>query len=262
VVSNVSDLGGRVAGEAGISGPRPLIGLTSYRQQAQTGVWDVQASFLPAVYIDAVTRAGGVAVLLPPQPVDGDAAAQAVAALDGVIITGGGDIDPERYGAERHEKTDPANPMRDAWEDAVLSAAIEQEVPFLGICRGLQVLNVNRGGTLLQHLPEVVGDDRYNKGGGEFAVNTAEIEGGKIAELLSGEGQLAVKSYHHQAVDTLGDGLQVTARAEDGTVYAVELPDVAFGVAVQWHPEEDAAEDARLFAGLVEAARAHRSVRA
>lgn len=238
-----------------------MIGLTSYRQRAQTGVWDVQASFLPAVYIDAVTNAGGIAVLLPPQPLDGDAAADVVASLDGVIVTGGGDVAPERYGAERHEKTDPANELRDAWEDAILSAAIEQQVPFLGICRGLQVLNVNRGGTLLQHLPDVVGDDRYNAGGGNFSVNRAEVEGGRLAELLDGDSELDVKSYHHQAVDRLGEGLQVSARTADGTVYAVELPDVPFGVAVQWHPEEDAAEDARLFAGLVEAAREHRSSR-
>jgi putative glutamine amidotransferase len=238
-----------------------LIGLTSYRQRAQTGVWDVQASFLPAVYIDAVTNAGGIAVLLPPQPLDGDAAGDVVASLDGVIVTGGGDVAPERYGAERHEKTDPANELRDAWEDAILSAAIEQQVPFLGICRGLQVLNVNRGGTLLQHLPDVVGDDRYNAGGGNFSVNRAEVEGGRLAELLDGDSELDVKSYHHQAVDRLGEGLQVSARTADGTVYAVELPDVPFGVAVQWHPEEDAAEDARLFAGLVEAAREHRSSR-
>lgn len=241
-------------------GSRPLIGLTSYRQRAQTGVWDVQASFLPAQYIDAVTNAGGIAVLLPPQPVDAAAAAEVVSGLDGVIITGGGDIDPGRYGAERHEKTDPANHLRDDWEDAILSAAIEQEVPFLGICRGLQVLNVNRGGTLLQHLPEVVGDDRYNKGGGNFAVNKAEISGGRIGELLDDE--LDVKSYHHQAVDELGEGLSVSARATDGTVYAIELPDHPFGVAVQWHPEEDAAEDARLFAGLVDAAREHRKAHA
>jgi putative glutamine amidotransferase len=245
-----------------VSERKPVIGLTSYRQRAQTGVWDVQASFLPAQYIDAVTNAGGIAVLLPPQPVDAAEAAEVVASLDGVIITGGGDIDPGRYGADRHEKTDPANLMRDAWEDAILTAAIEQEVPFLGICRGLQVLNVNRGGTLLQHLPDVVGDDRYNKGGGEFAVNTAEVEGGRLAELLDGDAELDVKSYHHQAVDALGDGLTVSAHAEDGTVYAIELPDHPFGVAVQWHPEEDAAEDARLFAGLVDAAIEHRKAHA
>ena len=234
---------------------RPVIGLTSYRQRAQTGVWDVTASFLPAVYFDAVTKAGGIAVLLPPQePVDADIAAQVVGSLDGIIITGGGDVAPERYGAERHEKTDPANLMRDAWEDALLSAAIEHEVPFLGICRGLQVLNVNRGGTLVQHLPEVVGDDRYNKGGGQFATNRVEIEGGELSELIP-DAELDVKSYHHQAVQDVGAGLTVTARSEDGTIQAIELEGVPFGVAVQWHPEEDAAEDIRLFQGLVDAAR-------
>jgi putative glutamine amidotransferase len=241
---------------------KPLIGLTTYRQRAQTGVWDVTASFLPAVYIDAVTAAGGTAVLLPPQePVDAGIAAQVVGALDGLIITGGGDVAPERYGAERHEKTDPRNAMRDAWEDALLGAAIEHQVPFLGICRGLQVLNVNRGGSLVQHLPDVVGDDRYNKGGGNFATNRVTVEGGELAGLLAGDAELDVKSYHHQAVQDVGAGLRVTARSGDGVVQAIELEGVPFGVAVQWHPEEDAAEDARLFQGLVDAAREHRRVK-
>lgn len=246
------------------SGSRPVIGLTSYRQRAQTGVWDVTASFLPAVYIDAVTKAGGIAVLLPPQdPVDPAIAAQVVDGLDGLIVTGGGDVAPERYGAERHDKTDPLNAMRDAWEDALLAAAIDREVPFLGICRGLQVLNVNRGGTLLQHLPDVVGDDRYNKGGGNFATNSVEIdEGTELSGLLDGDRKLDVKSYHHQAVQDVGAGLRVTARSGDGTIQALELEGVPFGVAVQWHPEEDAAEDVRLFAGLIDAAKTHRSVRA
>ncbi len=246
------------------SGSRPVIGLTSYRQRAQTGVWDVTASFLPAVYIDAVTKAGGIAVLLPPQdPVDPAIAAQVVDGLDGLIVTGGGDVAPERYGAERHDKTDPLNAMRDAWEDALLAAAIDREVPFLGICRGLQVLNVNRGGTLLQHLPDVVGDDRYNKGGGNFATNSVEIdEGTELSGLLDGDRELDVKSYHHQAVQDVGAGLRVTARSGDGTIQALELEGVPFGVAVQWHPEEDAAEDVRLFAGLIDAAKTHRSVRA
>jgi putative glutamine amidotransferase len=241
-----------------LSARRPIIGLTTYRQRAQTGVWDVQASFLPTVYIDAVTSAGGVAVLLPPQPLHDGLAAQVVGTVDGIIITGGGDVAPERYGAERHLKTDPANELRDAWEDALLSAAIDQQVPFLGICRGLQVLNVNRGGTLLQHLPDVVGDDRYNKGGGNFSVNRAEVEGGRLAELLGDDAELDVKSYHHQAIEDVAPGLRVTARSGDGIIQAVELEGVPFGVAVQWHPEEDAAEDARLFAGLVEAAREYR----
>ena len=239
-----------------------MIGLTSYRQRAQTGVWDVTASFLPAVYIDAVTKAGGIAVLLPPQePVDASIAEQVLAGLDGLIVTGGGDVAPERYGAERHEKTDPRGAMRDAWEDALLAAAIDREVPFLGICRGLQVLNVNRGGTLVQHLPEIVGDDRYNKGGGEFATNRVEIDPGtELAGLLDGDRELDIKSYHHQAVQDVGAGLRVTARSGDGTIQALELEGVPFGVAVQWHPEEDAAEDVRLFAGLIDAARNRRSV--
>jgi putative glutamine amidotransferase len=242
-------------------GSKPVIGLTSYRQRAQTGVWDVTASFLPAVYIDAVTKAGGIAVLLPPQdPVDADIAAQVVDGLDGLIVTGGGDVAPERYGAERHEKTDPLNAMRDAWEDALLAAAIDHEVPFLGICRGLQVLNVNRGGTLLQHLPDVVGDDRYNKGGGNFATNRVEVDPGTgLSDLLDGDRELNVKSYHHQAVQDVGAGLRVTARSGDGTIQALELEGVPFGVAVQWHPEEDAAEDVRLFAGLIDAAKDRRS---
>lgn len=245
------------------NGSKPLIGLTSYRQRAQTGVWDVTASFLPAVYIDAVTKAGGIAVLLPPQePIDAEIATRVVDGLDGLIVTGGGDVAPERYGAERHEKTDPLNAMRDAWEDALLAAAIDREVPFLGICRGLQVLNVNRGGTLVQHLPDVVGDDRYNKGGGNFATNRVEVEEGtELAELLAGDRELDVKSYHHQAVQDVGAGLRVTARSGDGTIQAIELEGVPFGVAVQWHPEEDAADDVRLFAGLIDAAREHRSVR-
>lgn len=241
---------------------RPVIGLTSYRQRAQTGVWDLTASFLPAVYIDSVAKAGGIAVLLPPQePADAATASAVLNRFDGLIVTGGGDVAPERYGAERHEKTDPANLLRDAWEDALLSAAIERQVPFLGICRGLQMLNVNRGGTLEQHLPDVVGDDRYNKGGGKFAMNRAQLEGGRVTELL-GAGSVDVQSYHHQAVRDVGTGLTVTARSADGTIQAIELEGVPFGVAVQWHPEQDLEEDVRLFAGLVEAARDYRKASA
>ena len=220
----------------------------------------MQASFLPVVYIDAVTKAGGLAVVLPPQePVDADIAAQVVDGLDGLIVTGGGDVAPERYGAERHEKTDPLNAMRDAWEDSLLAAAIDLELPFLGICRGLQVLNIARGGTLVQHLPDLVGDDRYNKGGGNFSSNRVAVDSGtELSGLLGGDPELVVKSYHHQAVQDVGAGLRVTARSGDGTIQALELEGVPFGVAVQWHPEEDAAEDVRLFAGLIEAAKVHR----
>ncbi len=237
----------------------PIIGLTTYRQRAQTGVWDVEAAFLPTAYIDAVTRAGGIAMLLTPQPVDADVAADIVDGLDGLIVTGGPDVDPSRYGAVPHPATDRPKPLRDDWEAALLDAAIEVGVPFLGICRGLQLLNVHRGGTLHQHLPEVVGSDRYNQGGGVFSVNHVDLEPGTmLAGLLDDDPGVEVKSYHHQAVDRVGDGLAVTARTDDGTVQAVELAGVPFGVAVQWHPEEDAEEDGRLFAGLVDAARAYR----
>ncbi|HWR86122.1 MAG TPA: gamma-glutamyl-gamma-aminobutyrate hydrolase family protein [Rhodoglobus sp.] len=234
----------------------PVIGLTTYLEQAQSGVWDVQASFLPKVYFEAVNRAGGIAVLLPPQPVDEAIAERVLDGLDGLIITGGKDVDPARYGQQPHETTDEPSRDRDAWEDALLTEALQRGLPFLGICRGAQLLNVALGGTLHQHLPEVVGSDRYNKGGGHFALNQVEVGGGTLATLVDPE--LTVKSYHHQAIDELADGLVVTARSDDGVIQAVEVEGVPFGVGVQWHPEEDAAEDARLFEGLVQAAREYR----
>ena len=241
-----------------LSASRPLIGLTTYLEQAQTGVWDVPAAFLPKVYFEAVTRAGGVAVLLPPQPVDADIAASVLRGLDGLIITGGKDVDPARYGQEPHAETDAPRLDRDAWEDALLTAAIDLQLPFLGICRGAQLMNVALGGTLHQHLPEVVGSTRYSLGGGEFAQNEVTVDGSKLAAMI-GESVVG-KSYHHQAIDELAEGLVVTARSDDGVIQAVELPAVPFGVGVQWHPEQDE-DDIRLFEGLVEAAREYRSSR-
>jgi len=252
-----------VSSEAGIRPlPRkPVIGLTTYKQRAQTGVWDVTAAFLPAVYFEAVQRAGGIPILLPPQPVDDEVTGRVLDGLDGLIVTGGADVDPARYGQEAAPETDKPHLERDTWEDALLTGAIDRGLPFLGICRGMQVLNVNRGGTLLQHLPDVVGDDRFRIGNGKFATNLVETEPGSELDALVGA-KLPVKSYHHQGLDVVGDGLKVTARTDDGIVQAVELEGVPFGLAVQWHPEEDAAEDARLFAGLVGAARSYAEVRA
>jgi putative glutamine amidotransferase len=243
-----------------LSASKPIIGLTTYLEQAKTGVWDVPAAFLPRVYFDAVTNAGGIAVLLPPQPVDESTAQRVMAGLDGLIIAGGKDVDPARYGQQPHPTTDEPRRDRDAWEDALLRAAIDTETPFLGICRGAQVLNVALGGTLHQHLPEVVGDDRYQKGNGVFSEVPVAVESDSALAGLIGD-SIDVKVYHHQAIDRVADGLTVTARSDDGIIEAVELGSVPFGLAVQWHPEETG-DDLRLFAGLVEAAREHRMERA
>ncbi|AYG05363.1 gamma-glutamyl-gamma-aminobutyrate hydrolase family protein [Gryllotalpicola protaetiae] len=237
----------------------PVIGITTYLQRAQTGVWDVPASFLPKTYLDGVTDAGGIAVLLPPQPTTPACAARVLSRLDGLIIAGGVDVDPARYGQAAHEKTDAPQTMRDTWDLALLDAAIATEVPFLAICRGAQVLNVLRGGTLHQHLPDVVGSPRYQLGGGAFNRVEVEITPGSTIARLVGEHSVG-SMYHHQAIDEVGDGLVVTARSDDGVVEAVELPSVPFGVAVQWHPEEET-DDRRLFAGLVEAAKAYATER-
>lgn len=259
MASNVSEPEA-VAGGADASAP-PVIGITTYLEQAQTGVWDVRASFLPKVYLDAVTDAGGIAVLLPPQPASPVVAATVLAALDGLIVAGGADVDPARYGQEPHERTGAPRVDRDDWEDALLTAAIEAELPFLGICRGAQVLNVALGGTLHQHLPDVVGTEAYQPAPAVFGETTVQVEdGSRLAELVGGTDPLPVHVYHHQALDEVAPGLVVTARSDDGVIEAVELPSVPFGVGVQWHPEENAA-DRRLFAGLVDAARTHREAR-
>ena len=229
---------------------RPVVGLTTYLEQAKQGVWDVRAAFLPEQYFDAVTASGGIAVLLPPQSGPDAAAPAVVDGLDGLILTGGLDVDPSLYGAERHPLTDPARPERDAWELALFRGAEERRMPVLAICRGLQLVNVARGGTLHQHLPEAFGTERYRVGGGVFATNEVAVQdGSRLAELVGG-GPIEVHSYHHQGVDRLGDGLVVTARTDDGLVQAVESDGDGYLVGVQWHPEENR-EDRRLFAGLV-----------
>jgi putative glutamine amidotransferase len=238
-----------------------VVGLTTYLEQAKQGVWDVRAAFLPEQYFDAVTASGGIAVLLPPQQ-DPDAAAPAVLdGLDGLILTGGLDVDPSLYGAERHPLTDPGRPERDAWELALFRGAEERRMPVLAICRGLQLVNVARGGTLHQHLPEALGTERYRVGGGVFATNEVAVQGGSRLAQLVGDGPIEVHSYHHQGVDRLGDGLVVTARTDDGLVQAFESDGDGYVVGVQWHPEENR-EDRRLFSGLVAEASAFRLARA
>ena len=238
----------------------PLIGLTTYRQQAQSGVWDVHASFLPGAYLDGVTRGGGVAVLLPPQPVDTGAAGRVLDALDGLIITGGRDVDPGSYGHEPHPETDEPARDRDAWEFALTDAALQRRMPILGICRGAQVLNVALGGTLHQHLPDVIGHSGHRAGDAVFATSAVRtVAGSRVAGMVGSSAE--VKCYHHQAIDRLGDGLVVSAADADGVIEAVEIPGPDFVVAVQWHPEETL-EDLRIFSGLVQAARDYATAQA
>lgn len=231
-----------------------MIGLTTYRQQARSGVWDVAASFLPAGYLEGVTRAGGIAVLLPPQPVDDDAAEQVIGRLDGLILTGGKDVNPAAYGHQPHPATEEPAYERDAWEFAVLGAALRRGVPVLGICRGPQVINVALGGTLHQHLPDVVGHSGHRVAEATFASHTARIEAGSRLGRLLGD-TVATRCYHHQAIDQLGAGLIASARC-DGVIEGIESVGADFVVGVQWHPEENL-DDLRLFTALVDAARNH-----
>ena len=245
-------------------GVRPVLGVTTYRQRARSGVWDVPAAFLPAIYIEGVTLTGGVAALLPPQPVDEAIAQRVISGLDGLVITGGCDVDPARYRQSRHSATDEPARDRDNWEFALLRAALIRRIPVLGICRGAQVLNVALGGTLHQHLPEVLGHDRHQRGNAVFCTTVVRTVPGTRLAALVGE-STEVQCYHHQAIAELGDRLIASASDADGVIEAVEMdPGVdspGFCVAVQWHPEERL-DDLRLFAGVVDAAREFATERA
>jgi putative glutamine amidotransferase len=227
---------------------RPLIGLSTYREQARWGVWDQPADLLPTRYADSIQRAGGVPVLLP--PIEPAAATYAVGRLDGLVIAGGADVDPGRYGADPHPLTVSWRTDRDAWELALLEAAEGRELPVLGICRGMQVMAVHSGGTLDQHLPDSVGHQTHSPSGPEFGDVDIETVPGTRLRMLLGD-RSSVGCHHHQSVRE-HPGFIVAARAEDGTVEAIEAPGERFRLAVQWHPETRA--DAGLFAGLVAAA--------
>jgi putative glutamine amidotransferase len=241
-----------------LSASRPALGLTTYLQQAQTGIWDVRASFLPAIYFEGVALAGGISVLLPPQPVDGDIADRVLDGLDGLIITGGRDVDPASYGQQPHSATDEPvadNRTRDAFEIALVHGAMRRGMPVLGICRGAQVINVALGGTLHQHLPDVIGHTHHQRGNAVFSTSAVRTVPGTRLAALIGESSDA-QCYHHQAIDRLGESLIVSAQDTDGVIEAVEIPGETFVLAVQWHPEERL-DDLRLFAAVVEAAAAY-----
>jgi putative glutamine amidotransferase len=231
----------------------PVIGLSSYAQPARWAAWDAPAALLPLNYADQVTAAGGVPVLLPPVP----GIAAAVSRLDGLVLTGGGDIDPARYGASPHPRTAGVSAARDRAELELLTAALAAGLPVLGICRGLQLLNVARGGTLHQHVADLgpSGDPGHTPPPGTFGRHPVKVAAGSVlAGILTEDGPFAVATAHHQAIDRLGAGLTATAWAADGIIEAVELTGGGhhpFVLAVQWHPE--AGSDPRLFRALVKA---------
>ena len=241
---------------AGVITSAPLIGISCYRLQARWGEWDTRASLLPDRYVASVSAAGAIPVLLPPGPL----IEQSVSRLDAVVLAGGGDVDPARYGAPRDPNCGPPSDERDSAELALAAACLAARVPLLGICRGLQVLNVALGGTLHQHLPDLVGHEGHAPEPGGYGAHEVSIApGSRLASILNRTDltdhlPVMVPTHHHQAVDVLGAGLAATAWATDQTIEAAELDPAQhpFAVAVQWHPE--AGEDLSLFRALAAAA--------
>lgn len=226
----------------------PRVGLTTYRERAAWTVWNQPSDLLPIGYADAVATAGGIPLLLP--PADPGRAAATVETLDGLVLSGGADIDPERYGARPHPQTGPIRDDRDNWEIALVQAALGRDIPILAICRGIQVLNVALGGDLIQHLPDVVGNSDHCETFGKMGRHDVRLaETGIIGGILGNRATVA--THHHQAVDNLGSGLIPTGWAADGIIEAVERAKSTWVVGVQWHPE--AHDGAELFAAFIAA---------
>jgi putative glutamine amidotransferase len=233
-----------------------LIGVCTALERAQFGVWDIDVTLLDRRYSEAVQQAGGVAVLLPPDAAAIEDPDAVLDALDGLILAGGRDVDPVLYGAAPHQDTDEPRTERDRFEIALARRAMERDIPVLGICRGMQVMNVARGGTLVQHLPEHVGSDTHRRSLGTFDGNDHPVR--LAADSLAAEaiGGLShgTLSHHHQGIDRVGDGLTVSGWSEDDELpEALEDPDLRFALGVQWHPEAD--PGSTVIAALVEAAR-------
>ena len=243
----------------------PVIGITTYEDQASWRGWSARAAMLPYVYVDAVRRSGARAILLPPGG-DDEEASDTVAGLDGLVVSGGPDIDPVRYGASRHPRTQAPTTLRDAWDLSVTGHALRLGVPLLAICRGMQVLNVCRGGTLHQHLPDITDGsiEHRQRDSGTHPTHAARIErGSRVGEVL-GLTDTRVNSFHHQGMNELGEGLRAVAWAPDGVIEAIEARSARYVVGVQWHAEGLVDLDgghARLFPSFVAAARDHATVR-
>ncbi len=242
---------------------RPVIAICTNLVRAQWGVWDEEAALLPLSYIHAVQRAGGQAVMVPPDPELVGDPDQLLDLIDGLILAGGNDIDPSFYGAERHPETRGTVPERDRVELALTLRAVERDLPVLGICRGMQLLNVAFGGTLLQHLPDEVGhaEHRINPGSFDGSEHDVRLAPDSLAARSAGEELHSTKSHHHQGLDQVAEGMSVTGHSTlDDLPEAIEVPGRRFVLGVQWHPEAD--QTSQVVSALVEEARAYRAARA
>jgi putative glutamine amidotransferase len=234
---------------------RPIIGLTTYRENAKWGSWDRLADVQSTLYTDAIAASGGAVVLVPPAP---SGVNDVLPALDGLLVSGGADVDPERYAAPARPHAGPFRPDRDDAEFALVRHAVERGVPVLGICRGMQVVNVALGGDLIQHLPELPGALAHREAAGGFVTRSVDLDPASWLGRVLG-GQVPTACHHHQAVDRLGTGLRIVGRADDGTPEAVEAADGRPVLGVQWHPEQ--LDDRRLFDAFVALAAGERARR-
>ena len=234
---------------------KPVVGITSYAEEVTWGAWVEEAALVPLSYVRAIERAGGRPLVIPPSE---GAIEETLAVLDGILFSGGSDLDPALYDAEAHPETQGVHEARDRAEMELLTAALERDMPVLAVCRGSQVLNVARGGDLVQHLPDELGHEEHKHTPGEYSDHDVTLEPGTRVGGLLGE-RAPVKSHHHQGFGRIGEGLRTAGYAEDGTVEALEDPSKRFAVGVLWHPEEG--EDMALFEALVEQATQYRDER-
>jgi putative glutamine amidotransferase len=231
---------------------RPVIGITAYHEKASWGSWHTEASLVPADYVRSLAEAGANPVILPVHEQPEDTLDSLVRRLDGLLLTGGPDVDPARYGAEPHPRSQPPRFQRDEREVALLSAAEGSGLPVLAICRGMQLLNVAHGGTLIQHLPDVVGHEEHSPTPGAMSKHLVRVAEGSLLHKVLGWDERYVPTHHHQAIERLAGDLSAVAWTDDGTIEAVESPARSFLVGVQWHAEAD--DDTSVFEALVRAA--------
>lgn len=241
---------------------RPVIGICTNLTHATWGVWNQRAALSPYGYIKAIQRAGGIVVMIPPDPELEQSPDEMLDLIDGLILAGGNDVGPQEYGAEPHPLTKNVVPERDRVELALTRRAVERDLPVLGICRGMQLMNVAFGGTLHQHLPDEVGHEDHRRFPGSFdgADHDVRLRAGSVAARAAGEELHSTKSHHHQGIDVVGEGFEVSGLSTlDDLPEAIEAPDRRFVLGVQWHPEAD--EASRVVGALVREAAEYRSRR-